>query len=55
MVGDSILLCSTRPSLILLEVDRLRFVSPWHGRPRLDVKVLILDKIVTLCNLIRVL
>ena len=23
---------------------------PWHGRPRLDVKVLILDKIVTLYN-----
>ena len=33
----------------------LRFVSPWHGRPRLNVKVLILNKIVTLCNLIRVL
>ena len=51
MVGDSILLCSKRPWLILLEVCRLRFVSLWHGRPRLDVKVLNLDKIVTLCNL----
>ena len=55
MVGDSILLCSMRPYLILLEVGRLRFVSLWHGGPRINVKVLILDKIVTLCNPIGVL
>ena len=29
----------------------MRFVSLWRGRPTLDVKVLNLDKIVTLCNL----
>ena len=39
MVGDSILLCSTRHKLILLEVGHLRFVSLRCGRPRLDIKI----------------
>ena len=35
--------------------ESLKVVSPWCGRPKLDVNVPILDKIVTLCNLIKVL